>query len=655
MISQHTIQEITNHIDIIDIVGSYVKLKKRGSNYLGLCPFHNEKTPSFTVSPSKEIYKCFGCGKSGNGIGFIMELEKYSYVEALRWLANRYNIPIEETAVSPEQLVQRQSADSLYIINQFAQQFFTEVLFETEEGQDIGLSYLRERGFREEIIRKFQLGFNPEARDHFSKAALKAQYNLENLQKSGLVVVRDGQPQDNYRGRIIFPVHNQSGKILGFGARILKTNDRAPKYINTPENEIYVKSKILYGSYFARQAIDKADECLLVEGYTDVISLHQAGVENVVASGGTSLTPDQLRLIKKFTNNLTIVYDGDGAGIKAALRGLDLALEEGLNVKLVLIPDKEDPDSYVNKVGATAFRDFITANKKDVILFQLEILLKDAGTDSVRKSQVVNQIAETIGRLNKAEDFTRQQDYIRQCSALLQIEESGLHALVNKIIREKLIKEENRQQKQQPVDPDIPGVTESVPDAVPPDAAQSDAQALLSPDERHERAMLRSLIEFGLRPWNEQLLVADYIAHEFTENTLHEFFDNQQLLGVYDEYMALYRAGKQPDSKYFLYHSDPAITALTVQLLEFGHELSPNWKKFYEGKIDTREELYRDEVESTLNYLILRKVKRMLEENSREIQKVTSPIDLKVLLESHLSLKELEQQLTLKIGTVILK
>src|SRR5574343_1886473 len=413
MISQHTIQEITNHIDIIDIVGSYVKLKKRGSNYLGLCPFHNEKTPSFTVSPSKEIYKCFGCGKSGNGIGFIMELEKYSYVEALRWLANRYNIPIEETAVSPEQLVQRQSADSLYIINQFAQQFFTEVLFETEEGQDIGLSYLRERGFREEIIRKFQLGFNPEARDHFSKAAVKAQYNLENLQKSGLVVLRDGQPQDNYRGRIIFPVHNQSGKILGFGARILKTNDRAPKYINTPENEIYVKSKILYGSYFARQAIDKADECLLVEGYTDVISLHQAGIENVVASGGTSLTPDQLRLIKKFTNNLTIVYDGDGAGIKAALRGLDLALEEGLNVKLVLIPDKEDPDSYVNKVGVTAFNEYINNNKKDFILFQTEILLKDAGTDSVRKSQVVNQIAETIGRLNKAEDFTRQQDYIR--------------------------------------------------------------------------------------------------------------------------------------------------------------------------------------------------------------------------------------------------
>ncbi|MET0391687.1 MAG: DNA primase, partial [Chitinophagaceae bacterium] len=431
MISQATIQQILSRLDIIDVVGNFVKLKRRGTNYLGLCPFHNEKTPSFTVSPAKEIYKCFGCGRSGNTISFLMEHEKYSYVEALKWLANKYGIEVEETFATDEQRQQQQSADSLYIINGFARDFFTRMLFETEEGQDIGLAYFRERGFREEVIRKFQLGYSPERRDAFVKEAIAQQYNAELLLKTGLVVNRNEQLADNYRGRVIFPVHNHSGKVLGFGARILRSNDRAPKYINTPENEIYVKSKILYGSFFARNAIDKADECLLVEGYTDVISLHQAGIENVVASGGTSLTPDQLRLVKKYTNNLTIIYDGDAAGVKAALRGLDLALEEGLNVKLVLIPDKEDPDSYVNKVGPAAFLQFLEKNKKDFILFQLEIALKDAGEDSTKKAEVVNRMAETISKINKAEDFTKQQDYIRRCAALLKIDETGLANLVN--------------------------------------------------------------------------------------------------------------------------------------------------------------------------------------------------------------------------------
>ncbi|MBL7729647.1 MAG: DNA primase, partial [Chitinophagaceae bacterium] len=444
MISQNTIQQILARLDIIDVVGGFVKLKKRGSNYLGLCPFHNEKTPSFTVSPTKELYKCFGCGKSGNTISFVMEHEKYSYVEALKWLANRYGIEIEETYQSDEQRQQVQVAESLYIVNNFAQQFFTRMLFDTEEGQDIGLSYLKERGFREEIIKKFQLGYSPEQRDAFTKEALAQQYNAEVLLKAGLVNNRNDQLNDNYRGRVIFPIHNHSGKVLGFGARILKSNDKAPKYINTPENEIYVKSKILYGSYFARTAIDKADECLLVEGYTDVVSLHQAGIENVVASGGTSLTPDQLRLIRKYTNNLTIIYDGDAAGVKAALRGLDLALEEGLNVKLVLIPDKEDPDSYVNKVGALAFREFIAKNKKDFILFQLEVALKDAGGDASKKAEVVNRAAETISRINKAEDFTKQQDYVKQTAEILKIDEAGMHALVNKFIRDRIATQERR-------------------------------------------------------------------------------------------------------------------------------------------------------------------------------------------------------------------
>ncbi|MCX6293445.1 MAG: DNA primase, partial [Sphingobacteriales bacterium] len=372
MISKETIQQIQSRIDIVDIISTFVKLKKRGTNYLGNCPFHNEKSPSFTVSPSKEIYKCFGCGKSGNSISFVMDHEKYSYVEALRWLAAKYNVDIEETETSPEFKILQQASESLFIINHFARDYFSKALFESEEGTDIALSYLKSRGFNEDTIKKFQLGYNPQARDGFTQAAISAQYNQELLIKTGLVANRDERLSDNYRGRIIFPIHNQSGKVLGFGARVIKSNDKAPKYINTPETEIYVKSKVLYGAYFAKGAIDKTNECLLVEGYTDVVSLHQAGIENVVASGGTSLTIEQLRLIKKYTKNLTIIYDGDGAGIKAALRGLDLAVEEGLEVKLVLIPDNEDPDSYVNKIGKEAFVEFVKNEKKDFILFQLE-------------------------------------------------------------------------------------------------------------------------------------------------------------------------------------------------------------------------------------------------------------------------------------------
>jgi DNA primase len=576
-----------------------------------------------------------------------MEHEKYSYVEALRWLAQKYNVDVEETESTPEQKLQQLSADSLFIINGFAQKFFSDYLFNNEDGQDIGLSYLKQRGFREEIIKKFQLGFNPEARDSFAQAAINAQYNLELLQKSGLVAIRDERPVDNYRGRIIFPIHNQSGKVLGFGARILKTNDRAPKYINTPENEIYVKSKILYGSYFARMAIDKADECLLVEGYTDVVSLHQAGIENVVASGGTSLTPDQLRLVKKYTNNLTIIYDGDSAGIKAALRGLDLALEESLNVKLVLIPDKEDPDSYVNKVGAEAFTQFVAENKKDFILFQLGVMLQDAGADSNKKSAVVNQVAETISKINKAEDFTKQQDYIKQCAELLKIEETGLHALVNKFIREKVNKEENRASRESANQPAV--------DNGQPFEIEDDAVALLYKDEPHERAMVRSLLEFGLKSWDEQQRVADHVFTEIEENQLEELIDNKNLIDLIKTYKAWYDEGLEPTAKTFTYHEDNVIRQLAMKVMDYDHEISPNWKEVYEGKIDTREDLYKEEVFSTVNYLKLRKIKRLIDENQRDLEKTQAAEEQLVLLQIHQHLKKMEIDLTKIIGTVIFR
>lgn len=641
MITQETIQQITSRIDIVEIVGEFVKLKKRGVNYLGNCPFHNEKSPSFTVSPSKEIYKCFGCGKSGNAIGFVMEHEKYGYVEALKWIAARYNIEIEETETSPEVKQQQQAAESLFILNAFAQKHFSKNLTETEEGKAVALTYLKHRGFGDDIIQKFQLGYNLEAKDDLVRALSQNQFNLDYAQKAGLAVVRNEVPMDNYRGRIIFPIHNQSGKILGFGARIIKNNDKAPKYINTPENEIYVKSKILYGTYFARQAINKYDECLLVEGYTDVISLHQAGIENVVASGGTSLTVDQLRLIRKHTNNLTIIYDGDNAGVKAALRGLDMALEEGLNVKLVLIPDKEDPDSYVKKTGAALFREFVDSNKKDFIIFQLEVMLKDAGNDAAKRSVAVNQIAETLSKFYRAEDFTKQQDYIRQCAAILKIDEGGLTNLVNKFKREKITKEENRQTQ-----------AALSPSAVEEKTAEADETlSLLTEDEFQERNLLRALLEYGLLQWSENKTMADFIFEELQHYTI-ENVELDNLLTVYKDY---YYKGLQPSSKTLLYYEDAAIRKLVINLSVQKYELSPNWDAKMEGMNINNRDISREDVVMSLNYFKLRKIKKMFDENQRDIEKAGTFEEQLDLIKIHKVLKDEEQKITRLLGTVIFK
>jgi len=640
VISQDTIQQILNRSDIIEVIGGFVKLKKRGANYLGLCPFHNEKTPSFTVSSSKEIYKCFGCGRSGNTVSFLMEHEKYSYVDALRWLAAKYNVEVEETYSSPEQLQVKQTADSLYIINTFAQQFFTKQLFDTEEGQAVGLSYLKERGFREEIIKKFQIGYSPQERTAFTSEAIKQQYNPELLTKTGIVTERNGELQDNYRERIIFPVHNATGKVIGFGARVIGKKENAPKYINTPENEIYVKSKILYGTYFARQAIDKNDECLLVEGYTDVVSLHQAGIENVVASGGTSLTPDQLRLIKKYSNNLTILYDGDAAGVKAAMRGLDLALEEGLNVQLVLIPDNEDPDSYVNKVGASGFIEFIKQNKKDVILFQLEVMLKDAGNDSTKKAAAVNTIAESISRINKVEDFTRQEDYIKQSAQLLKIDEQGLHNLVNKFIRERVSKLEQRQ-------------PEALPDTPQATSTEDEITEFFNRDEQHERALVRCLLDFGLQPLDETQTVAQYIL---TESEEWAMIENHDLIEIVNQYKTWYKDGLEPVMKNFLFHENQNISKNVVSLTDIKHEISPNWREApYEVIVPSREDLYKEEIYSVLTYLKLRKIKGMIEENQKDLERPHSDEELMTLIKTHQHLKQLETELLRSLGTVIVR
>jgi DNA primase len=646
LITRETIQEIQSRIDIVDVITGFVKLKKRGSYYLGNCPFHHEKTPSFTVTPSKEIFKCFGCGKSGNAIGFLMDHEKYSYVETLHWLAARYNISIEETESTPEQKAFFQASDSLFAINHFARDFFSNQLYENELGTDIALPYLQERGFRNEIIEKFQIGYDPDQRDLFANAALKNQYQQDWLLKTGLVVQRDGQLIDNYRGRIIFPIHNQSGKVVGFGARVIKTNDKSPKYINTPENELYSKSKILYGLYFAKTAIDRLDECLLVEGYTDVVSLNQAGIENVVASGGTALTVDQLRLIKKFTKNLTILYDGDGAGVKAALRGLDLAIEEGLQVRLALIPDNEDPDSYVRKLGAESFRDFIQKEKKDFILFQLGVALREPNPDSNHKAKLVQQMAETISKLNKSEEFTRRQDYIKQVAEMLKIEEDGLNALVNKFIREKIQKEQQKIARDQP----------EMPDSEPfPDLELTEIGQLTQPDEPHEKALIGSLLEFGNKPWDDHQNVAAFIITQVTELGLDQQFSSPLLQKIYLLYCEMHLSGLNTDSKEFLYHEDQEVSKIAVDLLQEPEQISPNWSRKYEGKILSREDLYREEISSVLIYLQLRKIKKLIVENQQELSQTNDPEAQLLMLQTHQALKSMETSLTEQIGTVIYK
>ncbi len=676
MISPATIQQIMARADITDVVGSFVKLKKRGTNLLGLCPFHNEKTPSFTVSPSKEIYKCFGCGKSGNLVSFVMEHEKYNYPETLKWLAQRYQIEIEETQLNDDQKQALQTADSLFALNQYAQQFFSQQLLETEEGKAIGLSYFEERGFSNNTIQKFQLGYSPEAKDIFTQAALQHQFNPELLLKAGLVSNRYDQLQDNYRGRVIFPIHNHSGKVVGFGARILKTSEKAPKYINSPENEIYVKSKILYGSYFAKQSIDKLNECLLVEGYTDVLSLHQAGIENVVASGGTALTIDQLRSIKKYTKNLTIVYDGDQAGIKAALRGLDLALEEGMAVKLVLIPDGDDPDSYVNKLGAAAFREFVNKNKKDVILFQLEVALKEAGTDSAQKAAVVNRIAESISKINKAEDFTKQQDYIKDCAAILKIEEAGLHHLVNKFIRDRISQQEKKLSFEE-----AKLFEENAKQSAATDFDDG-TYSLLFKDDLQEKEVARILLEFGNRRWINDSTVADFIFEEIDESLL----ENEQVKGLFQAYRNEVQTGNLPKGpQSFIHYPDQIISTFAVSLLQFPHEESSRWRqdfnqtqgyqsslfeKEYEDFISTlspekkeqlldflqsEEDKSPEAIRSAIHYLKLRKVKRMLLENQKDLENERNEKEINVMLQTHEHLKKVERSLAATVGSVIIR
>lgn len=634
-----------NRVDIIDIVGQFVRLKKRGVNYIANCPFHSEKTPSFSVSSTKGIYKCFGCGKGGNTVNFIQEHEKLTYPEAIRWLADYYKIALEETERSTEQVQHQQAEESLRILNEFAAKWFNNILLNDEEGQAVGMSYFKQRGFRKEIIDRFLLGYDPDNGHAFYNAAVSSGYEKDLLEKAGLVKNRNGMYHDVYRGRVIFPIQNMTGRVLGFGARILKTNDRAPKYINTPENELYIKSRVLYGMYQSRQAIAKADECYLVEGYTDVISLHQGGVENAVASSGTSLTEDQLRLIGQLTKNLTILYDGDAAGIKAALRGLDMALSQSFNVKLVLLPEGEDPDSFIQKSGAAAFHEYAREKKQDVISFRLEVGMKEVGTDPIAKSKLVNEIAESISRINKAEDFSLQDYYIRETARKLEVEEPGLINLVNKFIREKVDQDRRLQQRREDSKP-IPEEAAYAVDDIP------DIDAPVSVDEKQEWELIRSLIEHGGKEYEGYANVA---ALTF-ERVDPDLFDTPLARQVYDSYFNYQSAYNMlPTLDYFVNFPDATVQKQMASLLYTRNEISHNWKDIYGIETISGDYNYINEIDSSLTYFELKKIVRMQEDLSQRFITEKDPQKIMILQQKFMELRAAEKEIIQKHGTVVLK
>lgn len=641
MIAQASVQEVLNRADIVEIIGLSVRLKKRGSNYVANCPFHNEKTPSFSVSASKGFYKCFGCGRSGDVVTFVEEYEKLSFAESIQWLADYYKIELQETERSPEQIQNQQAEEALRILNDFAAEFFSNSLNHSEEGKSIGLSYFRERGLRQETIDAFRLGYCSDSGGSFYQEAKSKDYSNELLEKAGLIREWNGKFQDSYRGRVIFPIQGNTGRVLGFGARILKSNDKAPKYVNTPENELYIKSRVLYGLYQARQAMGKLDECLLVEGYLDVISLHQAGIQHAVASSGTSLTEDQLRAIGHITKNLNILYDADPAGIKAALRGIDLALSQGFRVHLVLLPAGEDPDSFVQKQGKSGFEQYLVEHKQDVISFRAELGLKEAGNDPVKKNTVVNDIAETISRIDKAEDFSLQQHFIRKASSLLNVDEGGLVILVNKFLRNR-IEAESRTRKSQ---------TGQAPVAPPDTGTEPPIAQPLPTQEVQEWALVRLLLESGGLPITEE----KNVAHEVAERVDPELIENPLARRMFDEYFSQ-AAGLQPAQviAHFVNHPDPAIKRQAATLLHHRDELSANWKTLHGIELPDLDHLYLADADSTLCYFELKMLEKAQEQVMKKIQSEPDLENIRKLQMAHLEMARLKQEIVSKRGTVTL-
>jgi len=613
LIPKETIDLIFETARIDEVVGDFVHLKKRGVNLLGNCPFHDEKTPSFTVSPAKGIYKCFGCGKGGNSVNFVMDHEHFSYPEALKYLANKYNIFIEETVRTPEQEEAANDRESMFIVSNTANEYFQEQLFNSDEGRAIGLSYFKERGFREETLKKFQLGYSPEKSDAFSTHALKEGYKIEFLEKTGLTIPKESRNYDRFHGRVMFPIRSLSGRVLGFGGRILKSNVKAAKYLNSPESEIYHKSKVLYGMYYAKNSIVKKNRCLLVEGYTDVISMHQSGIENVVASSGTSLTIDQIKLVKRFTNNITLLFDGDAAGLKAALRGVNLILEEGLNVKVVTFPDGEDPDSYAKKVSSEELENYINSQAKDFIEFKCSLLLEEAKEDPIKRAELIKDVAATIALIP---DHVSRTVYAQTSSKILGIEEQVVFASI----------EQSRSGK---------STNSSKPMQVVSSPKKGAKPEVLSTD-LEESTLIRLLVIYGTYALhfeyeNEagdeeetKMSTAEFIISELNEDDIQ--FTHPAYSKVYNEITTYIQEHNSiPEQKHFVHHHDPNITQAVSELLSDKHQLS-NWAK-KEIFVPTETEKLKEIVVEAVIRLKSKQVKLKIEEMLQQMKNNEIPED----------------------------
>lgn len=637
MIDQATVTRIFDAAQITEVVSDFVTLRKRGVNFLGLCPFHNEKTPSFTVSPAKGIYKCFGCGKGGNSVNFIMEHEHLDYVGALKYLAKKYNIDVIEQELSPEQEKQKNDRESMMIVNSFAQKNFTENLHQHPQGMAVGMSYLRERGFRDDIIKKFQLGFCLEEWEAFSKSAMNSGYKKEFLVKTGLSIDKENRLLDRFRGRVIFPIHGIAGRVLAFGGRTLKNDKKIAKYLNSPESEVYHKSRILYGIYQAKKSIVQNDKCYLVEGYTDVLSFHQAGIENVVASSGTALTPDQIRLIKRFSNNVTIIYDGDPAGIKASLRGIDLVLEEELNVKVLLLPDGEDPDSFSKKMGAADLIDYINRNESDFILFKANLLLDDAKGDPVKRA---NLIVDIIRSIEKMTPPTRP-PYIKECSRILKVDERTLYSELNKT-------EKKRRESGTVLEKKDLGTFE-----------KSRIKDLANACDTEERALVSMLLNFGsevlFKEKNENgeeliTLVGSYIISELQRDELKSVDPLYQL--VFDQYGENMGNESFNAKTFFRDHSNGKVSQLAADILSEPYEESKIWTK--NGSfVESIFEKLKNIVPKMVNEYKGKKVRLLMNEVLQEMQKAQDTGDadrMMELMQQKMVLDQIKNAISKELG-----
>jgi len=677
LIPKETIEKIKEAMDVVEVIDDFVQLKKSGSSYKGFSPFKQEKTPSFFVSPAKQIFKDFSTGKGGDAITFLIEAEGMNYVEALRYLAGKYGIEIQEEEETQEQILAKTEKESLLIILNYAKEYYAKLLFEHQEGKAIGLSYFKERGFQEAIIKKFELGYSLDVWDAFTKEAIQKQYSEELLDKSGLTIFKEGgKKYDRFRGRVIFPIHNTSGKVIAFGARTLKKDKNLPKYVNSPETIVYHKSDVLYGLYQAKQSIRQEENCYLVEGYTDVVSLHQAGITNVVASSGTSLTEGQIRQVKRFADTMTVLYDGDSAGIKASMRGIDMILEQGMKVQAVVFPEGEDPDSYVKSIGADAFKQYLEEKKTDFITFKTQLFLEDAKGDPIKKAEVITQVVESISKVPNA---IQRQVFFQHCSNLLSIDEQVLISEYNKIVLKRQKQKEKAKYKPKPK-PKPPTQDTSFP-PLPPDSGvvppladedyygqepqveEYDAEMyqdygedtapelppVIQVVEKQERSLARLLLNYGSFELENDILLAQHIIEEIEEID----FKDPVVVKVVQAYKtAIESKEKLPDLHFFLGDEDQSFKDAVTDLVASKHELSERWE---DHEIYTPKE--EDVLSTTLFKSILRlkwkQIKVLQKENSIKLASASTDDEVMECLQLDMELKKVEMDIAKQVGTVI--